>query len=366
MSPRLDLRGAVSAALRHAGALVLAASLSTAAVAAEPSFDEIVAGAKREGAIEIWVGSPSANPVHRALLDAFQRRFGIETRWKWVVLHSMRSTTRLIAESAVGRVSADIIASTSDSMADLADRNLFRPYPWVEAFGAALPGIRAPAERVLPELRGLGLLWFDNVYVIAWNTRFVKTADAPRRFRDFLDPRWKGRFALNVLGGAPFDLLALELGEAGSLALAQDFLSNQPVLKSGTPAVSSAITTGEAHLGISSFINVERARRRGEPQAFRFFEDYLPMMPLYICVPENAPHPNTARLFAAWLVTEGTQITEKMDASSRMSDPDSALAKALKDVPATTRIVQERSLADVERTRAVSAKLINLFTGRRD
>jgi iron(III) transport system substrate-binding protein len=367
MSPRVNLRDAARFAIRRAGALAVAASLLAApASAAEPSLEETIAGARREGAIEIWVGSPSSNAVHRALLDAFQRRFAIETRWKWVVLHSMRSTTRLIAEAAVGRVSVDIITSTSDSMATLAERKLFRPYPWVEVFGNALPGIREPAQRVLPELRGLGLPWFDNVYVIAWNTELMDAAKVPRRLREFLDPRWKGRFALNVLSGAPLDLLSLEIGEEGALALAQELLANQPILKSGTPAVSSAITTGEAHFGISSFINVERARRKGEPQAYRFFEDYLPMMPLYISVPENAPHPNTARLFAAWLVTEGARITEKMDSSSRMSDPESALAKALKDVPATTAIVQERSLADVEKTRAISAKLNALFTGRRN
>lgn len=366
MSLRPDLLR-VARAVRHllAGALVLAASMLTPATAAEPGFDELVRGARREGAIEIWVGSPSASNVHRALLDAFQRRFGIETRWKWVVLHSARSTTRLVAESAAGRVSVDVIVSSADNMGQLANRGLIRAYPWVAAFERALPGIREPVERVLPELRNLCLTWYDSVYVIAWNTRFVRAAEAPRRIPDLLDPRWKGRFALNVLGGAPFDLLALELGEAGAIALAQGLLVNRPVLKNGTPAVSSAITTGEAHLGISSFINVERARRKGEPQDFRFFEDYLPMMPLHICVPQNAPHPNTARLFAAWLVTEGVRITEKMDSSSRMSDPESALATALKSLPATARIVQERSLADVETARAVSAKLNALFTGRR-
>ena len=350
--------------LRCVLVLMLLATVSGAR--AQSSFDRVLAGARLEGAIEIWLGSPSSGQVHRALLDAFQRRFGIEVRWKWVALHSARATARVMAEASVGRVSADIIGGSSDYIATLSERGVIRPYPWTDVFETVLPGIREASARSLPELQGLCLAWFDSVYVIAWNTNFVKASDAPRRFSDLLDPKWKGRFALNVLGGAPFDLLALELGEADALKLVRDLLANRPILKSGTPAVGSAITTGEAHLGISSYVTVERARRNKEPQEFRFSEDYVPVLPLYVCVPENSPHPYTARLFAAWVVTEGIPIVERMDASGRISAPDSSMAKAIEALPATTRIIQERSLADVARTRAISSQLGVLFTGKRE
>jgi iron(III) transport system substrate-binding protein len=244
------------------------------------------------------------------LFEAFQRRFDIKVQWKWVSLHTARSTARLVAEASSGRVSADTLAARADSLADLAGRGLVRPYDWENTFGTMLPGNDEPARRLMPELRGLGLSWFDAVYVIAWNLHFVREPDAPRRFRDFLNPKWRGRFALNVLGGAPFDVLSLGLGETATLEMARGLLGNEPILKAGTPSVGSAITTGEAHLGISAYTTAERARRNGEPQAYRFFEDYLPVLPLFVCVPEMAPHPNVARVFLAWLVTEGARLIE--------------------------------------------------------
>jgi iron(III) transport system substrate-binding protein len=354
------------AAGRHFGLLAVLLLLLTMPAAAQTRFDEVLAGARREGAIEIWLASPSSGRVQQALLDAFQRRFGITTHWQWVGLHSMRAASRLVAEGAVGRVSADIVTSSADNVTKLVEHGLFRPYPWTDVFDAALPGIREPVERVLPELNGLCLAWFDSVYGIAWNTKFVTAAEAPRRFRDLLDPKWRGRFAINALGGAPFDLLSLGIGAPDTLGLVRGLLANRPVLKSGTPAVGSAITTGEAHLGISAFITVERARRNGEPQEFRFADDYVPVLPLYVCVPEHAPHLNTARLFAAWLVTEGIPIVEQMDATGRISAPDSDLAKALKTMPPTAHILQEQSLADVAKVRAIASQLGILFTGRRE
>ena len=329
---------------------------------AQPAFEEVLAGARRERDLEIWLGSPPASAVQRALLEAFQRRFGFEVRWKWVTLHSARANARLLAEASVGRVSADVLAASADNLGELANRGLVRPYPWETVFEATLPRLGEPVRRVMPELQGMGLLWFDAVYVVAWNVHFVREADTPRRFRDFMDPRWRGRFAMNVLAGAPFDLLSLDLGETATLDLVRGLLANQPILKAGTPSVGSAITTGEAHLGIGAYSTVERARRNGEPQAYRFFEDYLPVLPLHVCVPEKAPHPNMARLFTAWLVTEGARLAEELDVLSRISDPGSALARAVKALPPTTRIVEERSLADVAKTRAMVPLLTALFT----
>ena len=34
-----------------------------------------------------------------------------------------------------------------------------------------------------------GLVLMDAVYVLAWNTNFVKAADAPRRISDLTDPK---------------------------------------------------------------------------------------------------------------------------------------------------------------------------------
>lgn len=192
----------------------------------------------------------------------------------------------------------------------------------------------------------------------------MREPDAPRRFRDFLDPNWRGRFAINVLGGAPFDVLSLELGETATLELVRGLLANQPILKAGTPSVGSAITTGEAHLGISACSTAERARRNGEPQAYRFFEDYLPVLPLFVCVPEMAPHPNMARLFLVWLVTEGAQLIEELDISATISAPGSALAKGVEQQAPGVRIIEERSLADVQKTRAMATKLRAIFSGR--
>jgi ABC-type Fe3+ transport system substrate-binding protein len=59
--------------------------------------------------------------------------------------------------------------------------------------------------------------------------------------------------------------------------------------------------------------------------------DTIPFNPLLATVPSQAKHPNAARLFAAWLSTEGMSIIEKMEFNNRITDPSSSLARTLKE-----------------------------------
>lgn len=341
------------------------AALPVAASAVEPSFDTLLSQARRDRTLEIWLGSPTAGQIHRALFTAFQHRFGLAFDGRWVVLHAVRANTRLMVEATARRVSCDLLGGSADNIALLESKGLIRQEDWIARFSSILPTIIEPVDRMMPTLRGLGLSWFDVAYGTAWNTNAVTEAEAPRRLTDFLDPKWRGRFAMSVLGGSPFDLLSLAVGQEATLSLVKGLLANQPILKAGVPAVVSALTTGEAHLAIGAYTTVERARRNGEPQAFRFFDDYLPVLPLFVSIPTQAPHPALARLFAAWLVTEGAQIVETMEGAGRISDPTSALGKAVRALPAGIRVLEERSIADIEQTRAITARIHTMFSSHR-
>jgi ABC-type Fe3+ transport system substrate-binding protein len=128
--------------------------------------------------------------------------------------------------------------------------------------------------------------------------------------------------------------------------------------------LSSSITAGQARVGVSSFFNTDRAKKNGEPQDFRFFTDYVPINSLNVYVPEGSPNPNTARLFAAWLATEGVHIAEKFESLGRLSDPESAVAKAYAAQDHKGQIIEPKTDEDVVRTREISDKLTLLFTGR--
>ena len=363
---RIGRRGLLIGGVGVAGLLAAPACLWAQAKGAATDFAGVLAGAKREGTLIVKVSSPGASDTHKALFDAFKTRFGLSIQAEWTPMSSVQTGTRVVAEAAGGRGSVDVIGSGgAEEVAVLLSRQLLKPYPWAEVFGKELPAIGALAGSVMRELQGMALPILDAVYGIAWNPQLIDEKEVPAKMLDLVDPRWKGRFVANAQFLIPFEALTRELGPEQALAVAGKIVENRPILERGTPAVSRAVSVGQAPLGVTTFHSADRAARAKEPQRFRLFADYIPVYPLYVYVPETAPNPNAARLFAAWLVTEGAAISDLHESMPRLGDPAGRLAKivAAQEQATGAKILNPASLGEIAAAEPVRRRITELLAG---
>lgn len=356
---------------RLAGALIaLAASLPLVTAhaqspAAAPTFASVLEGAKREGALVVSVSSPGLPETHKALFEAFNKRFNLSLKAEWSPASSVSTGTRIAAEFSRGKGAIDIVgAGGAEEASLLLERGILKPYPWAAVFGKELPQIGEVVNRSIPDLRGTTLSVLDAVYGVAWNSDLIKDEDVPASYEAMLDPRWQGKIAVNAFFMIPLDSTAFLVGRDKTLDMARRLLANKPVLERGTPAVSRAITVGQVPFGITTFHAAARSGSPGKPQKFKLLSDFIPVSPVYVYVPENAPNPNAARLFAAWLVTEGMAIANKTELVPRTGDQGSALADMVKAQQARSgaRIASPRSLADVKDGDVTRKAIADLMT----
>ena len=140
--------------------------------------------------------------------------------------------------------------------------------------------------------------------------------------------------------------------------MAKDIIDHAPVLERGTGAVTRAISVGQAPVGISSYHQAGRVENLG----FKLFSDYIPVGVLHVFVPENAPNPNTARLFAAWFASEGMAIVNEHEPMPRFGE-GTDLDKMVADVEAGGgKIIAETSIADTNAANAIRKKIADLMT----
>lgn len=354
---------------RLLSAVMLALFASSLSFAQEraPDFASVLEGAKREGSLIVRVTSPGRPETHQALLDAFKKRFGLTIQTEWTPVSSVQTGTRVVAEASGGRGSVDVIGSGgAEEVSVLLSRQLLKPYPWGQVFGKEFPTIGLLADQVMPDLKGVALPIMDAVYGLAWNPQLLPDKDVPSRTPELLDARWKGKIAANAQFLIPFESLAHTEGSDAALDFARKLLENRPVLERGTPAVSRAVSVGQTPLGVTTFHAADRAARSNEPQKFRLFADFIPVYPLYVYVPETAPHPNAARLFAAWLITEGAEITAKFESTPRIGDPKDPLAVMVAEQRKATgaKIVTAGSLKDVAAGEPVRRNINQLLSGQ--
>lgn len=334
--------------------LCVAATLSLSPVSAqETSFEALFEAAKNERELQVAISSPARPETRQKLIAAFNERFGLDARIQWAGGNVVQSNTRILAEKSRNTVSLDVIGTGGITEAmTLAEVDMLKPYPWREVFEKELPGIGDAAESSIPELRNMILPEFDAMGGIAYNPREISAEELPDKVTDLADPKFRGKIAGNAFGLSPLDFMSNGLGVDETKALMEAFVANEPILERGTAAATRAVVVGQVPMAIGLYHIAERVSTPENPIAFKFLDDFISVSHLYFYVPEKAPNPNLARLFAAWLATEGMAIAKTMEPMPSASDPK--VAEQLKaSVDRGAQISTERSMAEAEQSLAM-------------
>jgi iron(III) transport system substrate-binding protein len=298
------LVGAVCAAL-----LCDAALLSGVAVAQAPSAAanqalylyqgadrdaRLVEKAKQEGTVSVY---SSLAPTEAApLVEAFEKAHGIKVQmWRGL---SDGVVQRALSEARGRRHAVDVIETNGPEMESLAREQLLAEFhsPYLADIPAA----------VLPRHR----LWIPdrlNFFVVAYNPRKVRPDELPKTYEGFLDPKWKGRIALEATDAEWMGGVVKHWGEARGMGFFRKLSDMRPDMRKGHVLLVQLIASGEVDVGLTAYYaNAESFKRRGAPV------DWAPVAPMIarpqgIGVVRNAPHPHAALLFADFMLSPRAQ-----------------------------------------------------------
>jgi iron(III) transport system substrate-binding protein len=260
--------------------------------------DARVDAAKREGRV-VWYTSlalPSAEKVAK-LFEAAHPGIKVEVHRTG----SQRILQRVMQELQANLKVVDVI-HTSDAghFVLLKEKKLLMKYTpaGVDAFPAGFKdkdgyyyGLRA------------------TVNVIAYNTKLVPAAEAPKGWKDLLDPRWKGKLVtahpgysgvisthvlalVNLYGWDYFKQLA-----QNKLMLVQSAVDPAGVVASGERSV--AVDGGDYYY--------YQMKKKGNPIEVVYPKEGVPLVVSPTAIASFAPHPNAAKLFTDFTFTRELQ-----------------------------------------------------------
>jgi iron(III) transport system substrate-binding protein len=169
----------------------------------------------------------------------------------------------------------------------------------------------AGSERFRPDFKdkdGFYTVLRGTPYVIGINTQKVAKAEAPRRWKDLLDPRWKGKLVQAHPGYSGVVLTGITglLGAFGwdyFAALAK----NDPLVVQSAEDPPMKLAGAEAWVGATGEYNLYRAAKQGNPVGIVFPEEGVPFVSSANAILAKAPHPNAARIFTDWLFDREAQ-----------------------------------------------------------
>jgi ABC-type Fe3+ transport system substrate-binding protein len=261
----------------------------------------LLEGAKKEGTVTFYSNAPTDD--NKALVGAFEQKYGIKVGLYRASSEEIRQ--RVVAEAAAKRFDVDFILNNAPAMEALTAEKLLQ-----EVKSPDLPDIMPRA--IPPHRQWVGFCL--NVLVQAYNTDLVKKEELPKSWRDLLDPKWKGRLAIEADDSDWFAGLMSELGEEQGVALFRDIAArNGFSVRKGHTLLTNLVSAGEVPLALTVFnYTAEQLKKKGAPIDW-FGIPPIVSMPNSVAVAANAPHPYAATLFFDFVLSDAQKIFADRD-----------------------------------------------------
>jgi iron(III) transport system substrate-binding protein len=173
------------------------------------------------------------------------------------------------------------------------------------------------AKNLIPQARGPNKRWYGvyaNYNTPGYNTNFVKKADLPQTYEDFLKhPEWAGKIAIDRGDSEWLKAIFEHYGEARGRKLAQDIATTlKPVLTDGHLLLARSVGAGEYGIELNNYTNlIINVKLAGAPTDF-WALDPVALIFGSVGLNSQAPHPKTALLAANFALSkQGQEINAK-------------------------------------------------------
>ncbi len=276
---------------------ILGVAAMLASVMAQAAESPHYEAAKREGLVN-WYTTLIIDTAVIPLVSAFEKRYpGVKVTYSRA--DSTPTILKILNEAKAGKIAADVTDGTGTS-------------PPLQAEGLLAKYAPTGSEVYPAALKDPDGYWIANILYFmtpAINTQMVKPADVPKKLDDLLDPKWKGgkiAWSNTTSGGASFiGAVLATMGEQAGMDFLQK-LSKQQIVNLGISARAAVQKVAEGEypmaLGIFNHHTIIDSEK-GAPVTWLPLEPII--APLSVeSVLKDAPHPNAARLFIDFLVSE--------------------------------------------------------------
>jgi len=279
---------------------LLGALASILALGSAPAFaqDARVEAAKKEGKV-VWYTSlalPTAEKIGK-LFEAAYPGIKVEVQRTG----SQRILQRVMQEMQANLKLVDVI-HTSDAghFVLLKEKKLLMKYTpaGVDAFPAGFK-----------DRDGYYFTLRATVNVIAYNTKLVSSAEAPRTWKDLLDPKWKGKLVTAHPGySGVISTHVLALVQLYGWDYFKQLAQNKLMLVQSAVDPAGVVASGERMVAVDGGdYYYYQMKKKGNPIEVVYPKEGVPLVVSPTAIASFAPHPNAAKLFTDFTFTRELQ-----------------------------------------------------------
>jgi iron(III) transport system substrate-binding protein len=254
-------------------------------------------GAKKEGSLT-WYATMNVTDAKK-IVDAFEKKYPF-LKVNLYRAGSARLLNRLASEYRAG-----------SHIADVAETNILESY-FFQKKGYFEPYRSTEAQFFPPQFKDPNGFWvanYLNFYIIAYNTRMVSPANAPRGYEDLLNPRWKNAIGLKDDSIRWYGALLEYMGAEKGKSFMRQLAAQKPSMFKGSYGlISELVAAGEVAMGVVLAATVESLKNdKKAPIDWESSVEPAATSIVGLHLLSKAPHPNAAKLFIDFFLSAETQ-----------------------------------------------------------
>ena len=278
--------------------LAVIAALSTPLFAQETT-PAMVAAAEKEGKV-VWYAS-----VDVKVAEEVAKQF--KAQYPKIEVDVERSGSERVLQRINQEYQSNIFNVDVVNSSDASHFLFWKQQGWLAKHVPPDVATKFPAQ--YKDAEGFFATWRASLSCMAYNTNIVKEAEAPKGYKDLLDPKWKGKLTKAHPGYSGTAL-------TGTFALVKvlgweyfEQLAKQGVQQlQSTTATPKSIASGERAVMVDgNEYNVFIEMKNKSPVKPIYAVEGTPFISSPTAIFAKAPHPNAARVFQNFIYTPKIQ-----------------------------------------------------------
>jgi iron(III) transport system substrate-binding protein len=290
--------------------LVVASTLWFSPVWAQ-QLETLLDGAKKEGEVKVGITvrwEEGGKPGAKKLVEAFRNRYPF-LKVAYERVGGSRERERVLSELAAGKVSYDVTVISETQVPTVLRANVAEKVDW--------KSLGVHPQHVHPD--GFGVNYRSQLYGIAYNRKLIGDEIGTKlKWEDCAAPKWRKKVAMDT---RPRHLEIFwqpdVWGREKTLAHARQLGANQTIFERDRTGAMTKLALGEYPIVCGAFYATyyEQVRSgRGENIGFTVAEPIPVNLGDVVYIPRGAPHPNAARLWVVWsLSEEGQKLLDEVE-----------------------------------------------------
>jgi iron(III) transport system substrate-binding protein len=246
---------------------------------------------KQEGAFVFYCHENEAGTA--SIPEAFAKDFPM-IRPSYVRAQTGALYTKILAERSAGRYDCDVIQLSDIAPAlDFQKRGGYEQYVSTQADAYKQDYLSTPVG---------SFFWVGVTFAgLAYNKSRVKPEEAPKTWKDLLDPAWRNSMSVKIAASGLQSVQWYEFRKLYGDGYWKEFAKQRPRAFDSHVQMFDRLAKGDDKIcAIAEYLAYMRYKDKAPDIVWVTPSDGLPATSVVVGAVNRAPHPETARLFMDW------------------------------------------------------------------